>query len=358
MAQQNPIQGPIQRLFITLLMAGVMSACGAIAPSGDHSTPRLDTPGDTSTDCRTIDHQKGQTEVCGQPKRVVVLGPNLLELLLVLDIQPVGFADHIQFHTQDYDNPAQQIPYLGDRITTRPINVGLNYTPNLESLVRSQPDLILGPSFLNDGQYAALSQIAPTLLLDWFDTENNLRAIATAFNQTAQAEASLNQMQKTIDQARQRLAPVVAAHPKVLMMSSTDMSEVRLFTPQENYCAALVEDLGFQLVYPPNIDPANLQSSLPISLEQIPQMNQADWVMLFGVDFAALGSATDPSSFQQHQLTRFQQAWKKSAIAQSLDASKAGQVTFIPAYVCLGLPGPIGTELYLNELQRQLLPPD
>ncbi|MGP1387546.1 MAG: hypothetical protein ACTS2F_28560 [Thainema sp.] len=31
-------------------------------------------------------------------------------------------------------------------------------------------------------------------------------------------------------------------------------------------------------------------------------------------------------------------------------------VTGEPAYLCLGLPGPIGTELYLEELQEQLLP--
>jgi iron complex transport system substrate-binding protein len=342
----------IQRWFMTWLMTGVIGACGAIAPS--ENTPNTST--DLTTTCRTIDHQMGQTEVCGQPERIVVLGPNLLELLLVLEVQPVGFGDHIQFHTQDYDNPATQIPYLGDRITTHPINVGTDYTPNLEALLRSQPDLIFGPSFLGDEQYAALSQIAPTLLFDWFETETNLRTIATALDRSEQAETAITQMQQTVDQARQRFAPIVAAHPKVLMLSSTDMSEIRLFTPQENSCAALVEELGFELVFPPDMISTQLQASIPISLEQLPQMNQADLVMLFGVDFAVTGEPTDPDSFQQHQLTRLQQAWEKSAIAQSLDASQAGRVYFIPAYQCLGLPGPIGTELYLEELQEQLLP--
>jgi iron complex transport system substrate-binding protein len=343
-------QKSIQRWLITGLMTGVIGACDAIAPSTNHPSPLPD----STADCRTIDHPIGQTEICGQPERIVVLGPNLLELLLILEVQPVGFADHILFHTQDYDNPAAQIPYLGDRITTHPVNVGLNYTPNLEALLRSQPDLILGPSFLGDEQYATLANIAPTLLFDWFDTESNLRTIAAVLNRSAQAETALAQMQQTVDQARQRFAPIVAAHPRVLMLSSTDMTAVRLFTPQENYCAALVEDLGFQLVYPPDIPPDQLQSSVPISLEQIPQMNQADLVLLFGVDFAVAGNSTDPNRFQQHQLTQFQQAWEKSAIAQSLDASQAGRVYFIPAYLCLGLPGPIGTELYLNELEQLL----
>lgn len=61
--------------------------------------------------------------------------------------------------------------------------------------------------------------------------------------------------------------------------------------------------------------------------------------------------------FEEHQLTDFEQAWEKNALAQSLNASKAGRVYFIPAYLCLGLPGPIGTELYLNELREQMLSP-
>ncbi|MEM9266963.1 MAG: hypothetical protein AAGA46_15715 [Cyanobacteria bacterium P01_F01_bin.13] len=42
-------------------------------------------------------------------------------------------------------------------------------------------------------------------------------------------------------------------------------------------------------------------------------------------------------------------------MAQSLDASKSGRVYFVPGYLCRGLPGPIGTELYLNELKQKLL---
>ena len=40
-----------------------------------------------------------------------------------------------------------------------------------------------------------------------------------------------------------------------------------------------------------------------------------------------------------------------------MDASKAGRVYFIPTYLCAGLPGAIGTKLYLEELEQQLLPP-
>lgn len=71
---------------------------------------------------------------------------------------------------------------------------------------------------------------------------------------------------------------------------------------------------------------------------------------------AAQYESLSQNDFVQHQLQSLQQQWQKNAIAQSLNASKAGRVYFIPAYLCLGLPGPIGTELYLNELRAQLLP--
>jgi ABC-type Fe3+-hydroxamate transport system substrate-binding protein len=73
-----------------------------------------------------------------------------------------------------------------------------------------------------------------TVLFDWFETETNLRTIASVLNRSAQAEAVLIQMQQAVDQARQRLAPLVVDHPRVLMLSSTDMTEVRRFTPQKN----------------------------------------------------------------------------------------------------------------------------
>jgi iron complex transport system substrate-binding protein len=57
-----------------------------------------------------------------------------------------------------------------------------------------------------------------------------------------------------------------------------------------------------------------------------------------------------------NQLTKLQQTWKSNPIARSLKASKAGKVYFIiPSYLCLALPGPIGTNLYLEALKKQLL---
>ncbi|RUT07374.1 hypothetical protein DSM106972_026350 [Dulcicalothrix desertica PCC 7102] len=51
----------------------------------------------------------------------------------------------------------------------------------------------------------------------------------------------------------------------------------------------------------------------------------------------------------------FKQQWYNSSIAQSLKASKNGRVYFVPSYLCLGLPSPIGAELFLNQVRQKLL---
>ncbi|NEQ29430.1 MAG: hypothetical protein F6K04_00200 [Leptolyngbya sp. SIO4C5] len=93
----------------------------------------------------------------------------------------------------------------------------------------------------------------------------------------------------------------------------------------------------------------------PISIETLPQMNEADSVIMLGSNFDPPKHITGDDQFETAQLADIKASWEESAIAQSLDASQAGRVYFIPAYLCLGLPGAIGTELYLEELQEKLL---
>lgn len=66
----------------------------------------------------------GETEICGQPQKVVLLGPCCLEQVLALGVQPAG--DHIALHQGDYDDPSEQIPDLGDRVTTHQCWLGLS----------------------------------------------------------------------------------------------------------------------------------------------------------------------------------------------------------------------------------------
>lgn len=309
-----------------------------------------------STNCRVIRHEMGETKICGQPRRIVALSPAILELLLALDVQPIGFADHAVFHLGDYTNPGQQIPYLGRQITQPIANVGTAFNPSLEAMLKLQPDLILVMGIYGTAYYKIFSRTAPTLVLNHVNVEGSLRAIAQAVNRSEQAEQLLMETEQQIVEVQKTFAPLVATHPQVLLLASSELPELRLES-SAGACSSRLKKLGFQQVLPTEMQNVNPRASVPISLETLPQLNNADLIILLGTNFTEFQQSGSSDSFEDHQLSNLKQTWKKNAIAQALDASKNGRVYFIPAYLCRGLPGPIGTELYLNELKKQLLSP-
>ncbi|MEM9803913.1 MAG: iron-siderophore ABC transporter substrate-binding protein [Cyanobacteria bacterium P01_D01_bin.56] len=333
---------------MTTIALGAISSC-------QPQTSNRETSTSNQTDCRTIEHEAGETEVCGQPQRIVVLGSNSLETLLSLNVQPVAFADIAALHQGDYDQPSQQIPYLGDRIEQSIANVGTASNPSIEAIAGVQPDLIIGSSSLNSQQYETFSQISPTLLLEWTETETNLKAIAQAVNRTPQAEQLLEETEQKIAAAREAFTALTEPYPQVALITTSNLQEMWINTKADGLCASLIEELGFQLVFPPGLNSNDASSSAPLSLEILPQLNNADLVILLGYNFSDLKQLQSMDRFENHQLSKLKQAWEENAIAQSLDASQAGRVYFLTTYLCRGLPGPIGTELFLEELKQQLL---
>lgn len=344
-----------KRLIVISLTSWALVACQENTQQSDsQSATNSEVSSAESTDCRTIQHEMGDTEICGQPQTIVVLGPYLLEQVLALGAQPAGYGDHVAFHQGDYDNPSQQIPYLGSRVTTQPVNVGLAYQPSIEAIVKAQPDLILAPG-LEATQYEQLTTIAPTLNFNTRGGNSNLSAIGKALGLSDRAEALLAETNARIEQAKAQFAPVVKSHPQVLMLTSGDMQAFNTISHTNSRCGALVQDLGFQPVYLEGVAADDPTSVAEVSIEALPELDDADSILLFSYQWDT-SNLTDMTTFDQQQTQTLKQAWEKNAIAQSLTASKAGRVYFIPAYLCLGLPGPIGTELYLNELQTQLQP--
>ncbi|NEQ29412.1 MAG: ABC transporter substrate-binding protein, partial [Leptolyngbya sp. SIO4C5] len=229
------------------LTVGAISACqgrtNRATVNSNASSPQSAAP----TDCRTIQHELGETEVCGQPQNVVVLGPYLLEPLLALGVQPTAFADHETGGQRDYDHPSQQIPYLGRYITQPVVNVGTAGTPSIESILKVQPDLILGTEW-NANEYETFSNIAPTLLVKWAEPEMALRAIAQAVNRTEQAEQILIETEQRIAAAREDFAPVVSTHPKLLLLSSRNFQDMYLGNSGHGMCSSLLVEIPFPQV--------------------------------------------------------------------------------------------------------------
>jgi iron complex transport system substrate-binding protein len=339
------------KLVVAIVSILTIAACaGKFEPSIQSIAPTTN-----RANCQQIEHTAGTTQVCDRPQRIVVLGPYILEPLLALGLQPVAFGDYAALHRGEYTKPSTQIPYLGKRVTGSIANVGMAGTPSIEAIVKAKPDLILGLDIANTQHYQTLSKIAPTLILKWGDANGNLQKIATAVNRTERAAALLRETKQQLATARQAFTPLVATAPKLLLLIASDLREMNLVTKLYDRCNSLPQDLGFQLVYPPQFGQAQLETTAPISIETFPELDAADAIVLLGHNFRNVSASTLADGFEEYQLTKLQQAWASNPIARSLKASKAGKVYFMPSYLCLGLPGPIGTQLYLEEFKKQLL---
>jgi iron complex transport system substrate-binding protein len=335
------------RHILKLLLLG----CALCATSACHQTPS--NQGNVSaSNCQTVQHEVGETQVCDRPQRIVALNPKMLDILLSLDVQPVGYAEVFPIHRGEFDRPSQQIPYLGNRITQPIANLGASSEPSLEAIARLNPDLILGDSGQNENEYAQLSQIAPTLLFEYVGHDKwqePLSAIAQVLGRERQAQAVIETHRQQVEATRQALAPVVKAYPKVLMLASEQLTQSLELVTSADFCGGLLEDLGFQLVSLSSDQPKSIIQ--PISVEILPQLD-SNLIFVQGHDVAGFSQMGSAKNLENNQLQKIQQAWRSNTIAQSLSASQANRVYFIPTYICRAIPSPTGAQLALKQLQR------
>lgn len=345
----NKLSIAITGLTLASLLLGCAQQNASVQPANQTASTT-----ESPQDCQIIAHEAGETEICGQPQTVVTIGPNLLELLLALEVQPAGHAEYFPHSGSTFEQPIQQIPYLGERLTGQPLNVGTAHDPSLEAIAALKPDLILGDSIKNLNEYNLLSQIAPTLLFNYSDAErdwqSDLRAIATALNRTEQAEAVIANADGRIAKFRDDFQSLIASHPDVLLLLSEQLSQGVEVETGHSACGSLIEDLGFQLVVPANLKSSE-QPSYSLSLETLPQLD-ADLIIIEGYNSDVDSLVDDPV---KHQLQAVKQQWQGNAITQSMPASQGGQIYFTTTYLCHAMLGPIGTELFLNQLGQQLL---
>ncbi len=350
------------RRLLKLVMLGILTAV-SIAACGGNTVFRTTSGSGNATpsslslpaDCRMVKHALGETKICGKPQKVVALGPLTLDLLLSLNQQPAAYADVdiVQNFRGDYNNPSQQIPYLGNRVTSQPVNVGTMNEPSFETLYRLKPDLIIGEVWANKANYNLLSQIAPTIILDrdgkqeW---KRRIRIVAEALGDSEKVQQASAAHDRRLADTRAQLAPVVAAHPRVLLIRSGQLNQTIALSNRNDFEGGLLEELGFQVVSLPKRSPTG-QSPSAISLEILPQFD-ADIIIIQG------SSRDRGNKLEQDldkQVKQIQQQWNSNAIAQTLQASKEDRVYFVTLYLWRGLQGPIGTELILDELRQLLL---
>ncbi|PIG94161.1 iron-siderophore ABC transporter substrate-binding protein [Gloeocapsopsis sp. IPPAS B-1203] len=290
----------------------------------------------TNTSCQEIQHEFGQTQICETPQRVVALDPRSLDLLLSLDVQPIGYAEdaRVLLKTPQF-GATIDVKYLGDRITTNPVYVGTWQAPSQESVLKLKPDLILLGYGGEQSLYMNFSQIAPTLPLSQSDRhwQEDLLTLSRVMNRAQQAQQVIQNHNQRIADTRAKLKAV--AKQQLLLLSISGLDSIEVFT-EETFAGNLLTELGFELVVPPL--PVRY-GAIPISLEILPQLD-ADIVIVM-----ASGDST---------VSQIQKLWEQSPVLRSLPVYQANQVHFVDYHLWSRITGPIATELITKQLQQIL----
>ncbi|YAF95030.1 MAG: ABC transporter substrate-binding protein [Nodularia sp. CChRGM 3473] len=328
------------RLLIFLMLFLVSACHGKLSPGSPNSQVQL-----PSAKCQAVKHDIGNTKICGQPQKVAALSPLILDIMLALDIQPAGYAESSSLHQRQFNNPSQEIPYLGSRVTTQPLNLGSRDRPSLEALAKLKPDLILGETWHNQSNYDLLSRISPTVLIDnekggW---QRTIQVIAQAFGREEQAQQIIAAQKQQIATARTQLAPVIAAYPRVLVIAANQMATSIFLDSYASTTAKHLEAIGFELVFLKNVQ--RTPGIRPqISIETLPELD-ADIIMIMVWD--------EKLDFQ---LESVKTLWYQQPILLTMKAFQEGRVYFVD-YQLWGsnIHGPIADELILQKLPQLLL---
>ena len=210
------------------LIAGVLlTGCqqnSAIEPMLDPNIPT-----------RPVEHVMGTSQVPITPKRIVVLDTTPLDAVLALGVAPVG--------TISYGMPPS---YLGDKASDIEI-IGHFNQPNLEAILKLNPDLILGAKSISERLYPRLSRIAPTVFIEGagrsWDWKNNFRIYADALNKRDQAEQLITDYEQQLSDLQSSLAP----SPDRLTVSIVLNGPFGFIahTPK-SFSGSVLQEIGFQ----------------------------------------------------------------------------------------------------------------
>lgn len=327
-------------LLLFLITLFLITACGKPTEiiSSDQTRQEF-------SNCRIVQHEIEEINICDQPQKIVTLSMHMLDILLSLGGQPTGYAPVEPTNQPQFTNPATQIPYLGQYLRTKPINVGTRGNPSIETLVNLKPDLILGELGFNQDEYEFLSRLAPTMLFDgsrknqW---QSSIAEIAKALGQPEKAQRVISDYQKYLEQAKSNLASIISQYPKLLLIGSGGLREGIQVRNGSDFTGGLLEDLGFQLVFPANLKGMNGGED-QISLEALSSLD---------VDLVIIQAWSDKKN---SPLDKVKREWSQIPILQSMPVSRSGNVYFVDYQLWSISRGPMAARLILDQLHELLL---
>ncbi|WP_026370889.1 ABC transporter substrate-binding protein [Kallotenue papyrolyticum] len=320
-------------LLISLVACGPAAAPSASAPSptpASSPAPASEAPATSDAPAadatRLIRHAMGETRVPRNPQRVVVLDTGELDSVLALGITPVGAVEAL---------PGMGFQaYFGER-TAGITTVGTIAEPDLETILRLKPDLIISNKVRHEAIYEQLAQIAPTVFAErvgvvWKD---NFKLHAAALGKSDVARQIEARYQARVAQLRQQLGDPAAISVSVVRFLE---GQVRQYQ-RGSFIGTLLDDVG---VARPAAQQLSDKTWTEVNRELIPQLD-AD--VLFVTHYGP-ADQTPKREFESDALWAQLQVVQRDRVYEVSDD-----------HWMLGL-GYLAAERVLDDLEQYLLP--
>lgn len=310
-----------------LRRAAVMVAAGALLAGCSTAgttdvAPSTAKPAAGTSFPRTINHDKGTTEIPAQPQRIVALDNSLVEAVVQLKRPLVGGIS-------SYRDLKGFPPYLGDAVKST-TEVGPMESPDLEAIAALKPDLIVSATVRHDALYDELSKIAPTVFVkttgpQWQQNITTLGKVLGAEDEATQGLASYKERAKKVGEA----INAKAASPTISVVRFLD-GPTRLMQ-KATFIGSILKDAGLARPKSQDVD----DFALEVGEEQI---RQADGSHIFVTSFS--GGQAAKERFERNPL------WKQ------LRGVKAGNVHNVPDEIWMTSVSAQGAQLVLDELAK------
>ncbi|MEA5515228.1 iron-siderophore ABC transporter substrate-binding protein [Nodularia sp. UHCC 0506] len=264
-----------------------------------HSHSNLTTPKLSSSECRLIKHELGETCIPLNPQRIIVTEQVSLEALIALGLKPIATVD-----TAFVASKANFLKSQMDGIAY----IGRENQFNLETTLKLHPDLIIGTYGIDSLNYDLFSQIAPTVKLKNVHSQwkEILMSLGEIVNRTATAKTLLIEYQERLEKLRTALGEEIN-QLEVSVSRFHGGNKVPAFRSQYSFPGSILAELGISMpIHQRRLIKTPDDTLVTLSLERIDLL-----------DADVLFVAVDPGAkeiFKQYQNSRI---WQTLNVVQN-----------------------------------------
>lgn len=329
-------------LGITALFAVALSACGggqqgatnqgSAAPTQQPAATQkeADKPAATapaSNEPRTVNYLDKEFKVPAKVEDIIITGAmEAMEDALVLDVKPKGAI-----------SVGGQFPALFSPITGQSESIGEKTQPNLETIVKLKPQVILASTKFPAETVEKLAKIAPTFQVSHISTnwEANLRLLGELTGKQAKAEEVLKKYKTDAEAAKKQLGEKLK--DKKVMAVRVRSGNIMIYPADVYFNSLLYTDLGLNA--PESVKAAKAQEA--ISVEKFAQENP-DYLF---IQFADSENKDNPNALKDLE---------NNPIIKSTNAFKNGNV-FVNVVDPLAEGGPAWSRIHFLKVAAEKL---